>query len=318
MHQQLVNAARLELRIEPFGPMLIKSGIETPDPTRAGLEFVRTRHATFGETVYLPGTSLKGALRSHAERALRGLNITICDPFDKSSHCRAGASAENVSAAEVFARQCAACRTFGSLKVAGRFNVSDAMPWPRDADKNAQLAGVEEVNRTEPRFQVGISRESGAVQRGALYELELVVGGAFYSELHLRNFELWQLALVAALVEDLNEGVFAIGFGKSRGLGRVRAKLVNIDLELASGSDDALVGVSAAATPAHALYAGLHDDRILLPTALQDHLSPSWRGRRLELKDTADVALLVEVLRPRLDAFVAAARKREGRRHGES
>jgi CRISPR-associated protein Csm3 len=310
MHQRLSNSARLQLRIEPFGPLLIKSGIETPDPTRAGLEFVRTRHATLGETVYLPGTSLKGAFRSHAERSLRGLDIEICDPLDKKSFCRRGAVDEDTSRARVFAQQCAACRTFGSLKVAGRLNFADAMPWPPHASEDEQRQGLDRVNRTEPRFQVGISRETGAVQKGALYDLELVVEGAFYSELHLRNFELWQLALVMALVDDLNEGVFAIGFGKSRGLGRVKAALVGLDLELV-GDGRELRGTAATVSGSeHRLYAGKAEDRIPLSPGLRERLQPSWRGHRLALDKAQEISQVAELLRPRLDAFLVESKKR--------
>ena len=81
MLKQLVNECVIELHIIPEGPLLIKSGIATlsgPD-----MAFVKVwRNGT--EEVYLPGSSLKGVLRSHAERIARTLNEqAACDPFAK-------------------------------------------------------------------------------------------------------------------------------------------------------------------------------------------------------------------------------------------
>ena len=70
MHKQLVNQCTIHLSLIPQGPILIKSGRQGADPTKADMEFVETYHE--GEkTIYLPGSSLKGAIRAHAERIVR-------------------------------------------------------------------------------------------------------------------------------------------------------------------------------------------------------------------------------------------------------
>ena len=65
MLKRLVNECLITLRIEATGPILIKAGAQTlagPD-----MAFVRVwRHGN--QEVYLPGSSLKGVVRSHAER----------------------------------------------------------------------------------------------------------------------------------------------------------------------------------------------------------------------------------------------------------
>lgn len=70
MHKRFVNHCTLNLTIFPDGPILIKSGREGADPTKPQMEFVETYH-TGGRTIYLPGSSLKGAIRAHAERIVR-------------------------------------------------------------------------------------------------------------------------------------------------------------------------------------------------------------------------------------------------------
>src|SRR3972149_10790209 len=81
MLKQLVNECVIDLAISPDGPILIKSGL----PTISGpdMAFVTTwRNGT--QEVYLPGSSLKGTFRSHAERIARTLNEwAACDPFAK-------------------------------------------------------------------------------------------------------------------------------------------------------------------------------------------------------------------------------------------
>ena len=72
MHKQLLNEALITLLIQPTGPILIKSGIEYgADPTTPKMNFVRTFHHQQGEILYLPGSSLKGVIRSYCEKICR-------------------------------------------------------------------------------------------------------------------------------------------------------------------------------------------------------------------------------------------------------
>ena len=49
----------------------------------------------------------------------------------------------------------------------------------------------------------------------------MVTRGAFQATLTLENVELWQVGLLAVALRDLGTGLCPIGFGKTRGLGRV-------------------------------------------------------------------------------------------------
>ena len=70
MHKRFVNQCTLDISLVPKGPVLIKSGREGADPTKPDMEFVETYHAG-GRSIYFPGSSLKGAIRAHAERIVR-------------------------------------------------------------------------------------------------------------------------------------------------------------------------------------------------------------------------------------------------------
>src|SRR3990172_9552844 len=94
MHKKMVNELRLSFSIAPRGPLLIKSGKESgADPTLLDMNFVRLHHAGLGrETVYLPGSSLKGTLRSYCEKIARtvgeGTNRQLpfsCNPLGNSN-----------------------------------------------------------------------------------------------------------------------------------------------------------------------------------------------------------------------------------------
>ena len=92
MHKRRFNEMTLRLTIRPRGPMLIKSGQEAgADPTLLDMNFVRAQHpAGGGQTVYLPGSSLKGVMRAYAEKIARTLGEGVvhetplaCNPLGK-------------------------------------------------------------------------------------------------------------------------------------------------------------------------------------------------------------------------------------------
>lgn len=227
MLKQLVNECLITLQIKPDGPVLIKSGIETvsgPD-----MAFVRVwRNGQ--EEIYLPGSSLKGVFRSHAERIARTLNqAAACNPFAKveedASFCglifdrRKKISTlpdpedkADLANQTAYRESCPICKLFGSTWYAGRLATSDAY-------------AEGPVPRPQQRDGVGIDRFTGGAAHGVKFDMEVVNEGTFVTTLHLRNFELWQLALVGFVLADLHDGLVRIGAAKSRGLGRVRGQV---------------------------------------------------------------------------------------------
>lgn len=234
MHKLAINRARLNLRLRPTTPILVKSGdkaaalvhVERPD-----LMCVRTHHAALGETVYVPGSSLKGVVRSAAERVLRSIGLPpevgACDPLRPEGRCQKdagrrgdeiarskGSGGEPHPMAEVYRMLCLACRTFGSQALASRIAFADAYP------------PSEELRpEVERRNGVAIDRRTGGPSRGKLFDMEVVVGGAFDTSIHLSNYELWQLALVSVVLRDIQDGFVRIGSSKTRGLGHVDVEL---------------------------------------------------------------------------------------------
>ncbi|MEA5499051.1 RAMP superfamily CRISPR-associated protein [Limnoraphis robusta Tam1] len=214
MHKKLVNHCTINLTIIPDGPILIKSGKEGADPTKPDMEFVETYH-TGGRSIYLPGSSLKGAIRAHAERIVRTVgretnssNSSLPwanDPLnDKYDYLKT----KNISSCDIYKLSSFTDQMFGNTSIASRVRIEDAYP----TDKT-QL-------KIEERNGVAIDRVFGSVAVGP-FNYQVCTSGEFKTKIHFKNFTLAQLGLMGLVLRDLNDGWFGLGFAKSRGLGTV-------------------------------------------------------------------------------------------------
>lgn len=223
MHKRLLNEAVIDLTISPKGPILIKSGLEGADPSRPDMEFVRTNHAELGETVYLPGSSLKGVVRSYCEKIARTVGAKCCNPFDDSSCGKKVEEANkkrdnNLSGDEIYANvsyACRICKIFGSTGMSSRIKFNDAYP-------NGKV-------NIEQRTNVAIDRIMGSVAAGP-FDMEVVTSGSFSTKVTLKNFELWQMGLLGLALRDMEKGRVRLGFAKSRGLGEIEVKVNSLEI----------------------------------------------------------------------------------------
>jgi CRISPR-associated RAMP protein (TIGR02581 family) len=258
MHKQLWNVLRLEFAVTPKAPLLIKSGMLSPNPSLPDTQFVRTITAN-GETVFIPGSSLKGVFRSFSERILRTLNggDWACDPLDKQKNCeilrlsKLDKKAKDYTA-QVYANSCCACKLYGNTCLRGRVAFADAFP----------DCGV----KTETRYGVAISRLTNAVAHGP-FDMEIVVAGAFRGSLTVGNFEVWQLGLLALTIRALNDGLVRIGFGKNRGFGEVTFTVTQVALDLAKANSaippDQLWGIGKFVNQDERQAYGLREDDLI-------------------------------------------------------
>jgi CRISPR-associated RAMP protein (TIGR02581 family) len=219
-----LNTLELKFDIHPVGPILIKSGMtDGADPTLPDMNFVRGTHPETGETtIYLPGSSLKGVIRSHAERIIRTVRVECCDPLSSTAACDQKPVFKNrhqpPNGVDTYQNLCPACRVFGHTVMASRFFMPDAYP-------------VKAVDALPTRQMVAIDRRSG----GSVNTFTMEVAAdtrehVFRGRLLIRNFERWQAGLVGMVLRDINLGRIGIGFGKSRGLGEVSLKYTGLTL----------------------------------------------------------------------------------------
>ena len=224
MHKFRINSMRLNISLKPVSPLLVKSGGISPNPLLPDMQFVRTQVKN-EETIYIPGSSLKGTFRSSLERALRGIkNDWACDLHNNS--CGEKLKDEEKSF-KIYKNSCMACKMFGSTKLRGRVTIQDAYP-------------VEEI-KTETRYGVSISRLSQGVAHGP-FETEVAVSGTFKTQVLLENFEIWQLGGIALVVDGLNMGMVRIGFGKNRGFGQVSLTIEDLEYSFMGSLDNDTVG----------------------------------------------------------------------------
>ena len=266
MLRRLFNQCSFELHLKSLEPLLIKGGatvISGPD-----MAFVRTNRNNQVQP-YIPGSSLKGVLRSHAERIARTLKPdVVCDVFDGGKVRLEGCSTRlkeeakaNIkkgggASADNFDLVCPACRLFGSLLWKGRFQIGDAYLTDKYVDVRPEL-----------RDGIGIDRVTGGVAGGAKFDMEVLPAGVeFTTRIDIQNFEVWQLGWVSYVVRDLMEGRLRLGTGTSRGLGRVEAALTALEVSYIGepeGLSESILGVGALATDEEReTYGFKADDRV--------------------------------------------------------
>ncbi|MGQ9658127.1 MAG: RAMP superfamily CRISPR-associated protein [Fimbriimonadales bacterium] len=235
MHGRLYNELSLKIAISPQTPLLIKSGQKASiDPALPDMQFVRTRRRradnTIEEVVYIPGSSLRGVVRAHAERLLRTFNEDYACYVEAKKFClrQKRLKEDKEPANRLYRESCHACRLFGNTGVASRVQMSDLYPV------------IEPLSET--RFGVAINRITGAVAVGP-FDLEVVTDARFEGRIVLRNFTVGQLGLLGASLLDIADGLVALGHAKSRGLGRVRIEFVCAKFRFCKPAENAILGV---------------------------------------------------------------------------
>lgn len=240
MFKASYNRAVLQLQITTVTPLSIRAGDVGLDPNNTDLVCIRTNHAQHGRTVFIPGSSLRGVVRSIVESQLRGSlgESAACDPGNHKEGCgRHRAKPEDKDGAGVHKANCLACRLFGSTTLKGRCSIRDHFPFPATGQlSEAQQKNLEQANRTEVRPGIMIGRIEGSVKGGALFEQEMVPAGVtFWGDIALENYQAWQLGLLLSTIQELDEGFAQLGSGKSKGLGVVRAKVLSVLHEQKAG-----------------------------------------------------------------------------------
>jgi len=218
------NMMKLKVKITPRTPLLVASG-KTFNVTRPDMEFMRVMTQD-GETVYVPGSSIKGVLRAGSEAILGercNKEPKICSASDMMCHeIRKKAAKENKESRNKvpYGLHCPVCRTFGSGDLASRLEVSDVFPFDLEDSPEQKKAKMEKIHKmVTSRTGIKINRKTGSTQDKALFEYEILGGGELFGEFTFTNYELYQPGLLFTLFDLSNEGFLRYGHSKSRGLG---------------------------------------------------------------------------------------------------
>jgi CRISPR/Cas system CSM-associated protein Csm3 (group 7 of RAMP superfamily) len=290
MFSHQLNQIRLDLSLTPRAPLLIRSGRKGADPTRPELECVRTAWGGI-RSVYIPGSSLKGVMRSHAERLLLSADVQITSTFFKSN-----AFDQRSEGDKVYAGTSPLGRTFGTLHLKGHLAVSDLLPGRFDPEGSAERElQVSLANAVEQRNGVAIDRLMGSAATKPLFDQELVVQGRFDGQIEMRNVQLYQLALVLLVLRDLHEGYVQLGSSTTRGNGWVEARVRRLVIESRRGRGKAGVLQGAGDLwPEGQPYKLFQGDAMTLPPGMRAEPRMVWD--QLTVEGEEKIEALAEAL----------------------
>lgn len=203
-------------------------GIEEPDRWEVRLHIVAPPQTTFLvadplESVFrgfdraprggvaspdLPATSLRGVLRSAAERILCTLDpAAACDPTDASKSC-AAREREAAKQRKAFTR-CLACRLFGNEEWAS---------WIR-----LEVRPISSGGPGQPFDHVAIDRFTGGASEGRKFDALAAANAEYEVRLSTGNLpaaeRTWITGLLALALQDLHQGRVTLGYGSARGHG---------------------------------------------------------------------------------------------------
>lgn len=154
----------------------------------------------------IPGSSLKGSLRSAAERLLRPLGSDLaCDVV--SDRCLQSVSGREPTEEEL-ASLCSLCRLFGNPYLAGRLTLEDLVAGdPRTAIRDGVAIDRRELKQAGPlKFDYEVAPP----------------GSRFRGRLRIDDPETHEVGLMLTLLDLVDQGLVTLGGGASRGLGRLR------------------------------------------------------------------------------------------------
>ncbi|HQU32375.1 MAG: CRISPR-associated RAMP protein [Planctomycetia bacterium] len=247
-HQQLHNRYCFEGELELVTALRISSG-NASDETDA--PFIRTFDKT---TPYIPGSSLRGAIRSEVERILASVGATAglksCTLFEKdcctekardflseldknerNQDTREKSTKNELIAAFAKDTLCDVCKLFGSTVYASRLTIEDALPVGMEGNKIP----------THIRDGVGIDRDTGAAKDGAKFDYEVIEpaknGLAFLFKMKAENVTNNDKKLLNLILSLLKHGLH-VGGKRAGGLGKIKLREVEKKFYKVTGFED--------------------------------------------------------------------------------
>jgi len=194
---------KINATLENKTPLRIGRGSEVKP---GGLDLAVERD--YWDRVYIPGSSIKGVMRSLVEKIARAQGLEVCNPLDITSR-----------RLEDEKGPCIVCGIFGGggvskNSIASHVHIFDAYP--------------KEDVKTATRTRVAIDRFRQAARHGALFTYEYVPPGIKWSfEMHIYNIDIIdgdeekdpRIKLLRALFKYLYEFGLQVGSMRSVGLG---------------------------------------------------------------------------------------------------
>lgn len=226
-HHELHNRYLFEGTLVPETALRLSSG-RASDETDAPL--MRDRSGV----PYLPGSSLRGAIRSEVERVIAGVGKSVaglkscilfsdddCNTkareFQQSNEFQQSDDNEKKLAGFAENNLCDVCKLLGCTIYAARLAIEDAYPQNKDSLKGRNMI----------RDGVGIDRDTGAAREGVKFNYEVLEAGPTGSEfcfrMRVENVTEQDRKLINLILSLLKQGLY-VGGKRATGLGRMRLR----------------------------------------------------------------------------------------------
>lgn len=179
---------------------------------------------------YIPGSSLKGVLRTYLERLAQSIKLqeegykepcifgeTMClselNKKDKRTKVRNEIKSEEKFNQYLSEQSCLICHLFGNQLRAAKVKITDAT-----VHRNW-------IGKYDIREGVGIDRDKGTASRGMKYDFEVVPAGTqFKLKIITDNLSEVEVKWLMIAINSLIQGRILLGGKTARGLGHVSGK----------------------------------------------------------------------------------------------
>ncbi len=176
------------------------------------------------DQAYIPGSTLKGKVRSEAERIARSKYPNICYPPNVKNMCG--------SKEYSFDKMCICCSIFGTAGASGGTSIASKIKF-RDGYP------IDKIEAMLTRSGTTLDRKTGSTSSGSLYTTEAVPAGVrFNFEFVCDNMTEEEMRLLKAALKSVEDS--SLGGLSSRGFGKVRfeiKKLIKRDPKYYLGED---------------------------------------------------------------------------------
>jgi CRISPR-associated RAMP protein (TIGR02581 family) len=210
---RIFNQVILDVRMEVNRTLLVGSGQGDISPGGVDIPQIKMTVAAPPDVQsepYVPGSSLKGAIRSTCETVIRTF---VDDPQDSKILCYEDAPEEKTECGKENTPLCMMCDTFGNTNRISKVSFDDAF---------LTNFGVFGENRAvQHRAGVSLKRTTGAVDKGPFFTEFVPRGAEFEFKILCTNILPPELKLLLLALELFNQGRFKLGGQKSRGMGSV-------------------------------------------------------------------------------------------------
>lgn len=224
LFDEFVSRIIVKGKIILLKPLHIGVGDDSLDPIEVDSPVLKNSNR---EPV-IPGSSLKGVLRSRLESILRNTAFrekwSSCNVLSDEESCveKEYKSIKTIykdnprkMAEKIYEKSCDVCRLFGNKHLSSKIQIKDM-----------NIIGQTDFER---RDGVGIDRDSGTAYTGAKYNFEVVPAGSrFDFYMTAENLDNDQKKLFNLILQLLKNGDISIGGQTSRGLGQIRLVDENI------------------------------------------------------------------------------------------